>query len=242
MDSKPLSTPELSLVLPCYNEAKTLHLTVTRLVRAFKESNVNYELVLVDNGSSDHTRQVIEQLIQEGCPVRLVIVEVNEGYGNGVLHGLGACQGRLAGFMVADGQVSEEDVVSLCELAVHAHTPKIFKIHRRFRMDGFSRKVVTLCYNSFVYLLFGDLGSSDINANPKILFREDLDRIQLKSKDWFIDAELMIKAKQTGLKVFELNAMAQMRLEGASHVRPATVWEFVRNLIAYRFNLQSERR
>jgi dolichol-phosphate mannosyltransferase len=225
---------DLSLVLPCFNEATTLSLTVKRLIRSFTETNFSYELVLVDNGSTDNTGEIIQQLINDGLPVTKVTVEKNQGYGNGVLHGLGASRGKLVGFMVADGQVSEDDVVSLCEIAVHAHTPKIFKIHRRFRMDGFPRKLITTCYNFFIYLLYGNLGSFDINANPKILFRKDLERINLQSKDWFIDAELMIKAKKIGLKVFEMNAMAQMRLEGTSHVRPDTVWEFIRNLVYYR--------
>ncbi len=57
----------------------------------------------------------------------------------------------------------------------------------------------------------------------------------LQSRDWFLDAEVMIKAKRLGLVVYEFNVMAQMREGGTSHVRSSTCWEFVVNLLKYRF-------
>ena len=82
--------------------------------------------------------------------------------------------------------------------------------------------------------MLGNLGTMDINANPKMLRREYLEQMNLQSKDWFLDAEVMLKSKQLGLDVFELNVLGQMRLEGTSHVRSATVWEFTVNLLKYR--------
>jgi hypothetical protein len=61
--------------------------------------------------------------------------------------------------------------------------------------------------------------------------------MQLRSEGWFLDAEVMIKAKQLGLSVLERNVMAQMREAGTSHVRPSTCLEFVGNLLKYRLNL-----
>ena len=89
-------------------------------------------------------------------------------------------------------------------------------------------------------LLFGGLGSIDINGNPKIMPREYLERMHLQSKDWFLDAEVMIKAKRLKLPVFEMNVIAQMREGGESNVRGSTIREFLINLYRYRFGKLSK--
>ena len=73
-----LTAPQLSLVLPCYNEEDVLRNTVERLVASFRQHNVDLELVLVDNGSTDRTAGVIDQLWLEGLPVTKVTVPVNQ--------------------------------------------------------------------------------------------------------------------------------------------------------------------
>ena len=79
--------------------------------------------------------------------------------------------------------------------------------------------------------MFGGLGSIDINGNLKIIPRNYLERMNLQSKDWFLDAEVMIKAKKLGLEVYEFNVMSQMREGGSSNVNKGTCWEFIVNLL-----------
>lgn len=232
--SEPGPDVELSLVLPCYNEAAGLRPTVIELLDALAAGGVAAELVLVDNGSTDGTGGVIDQLVAEGNPVLKVAVPVNQGYGHGILEGLKPCRGRLVGFMCADGQVEPADVVRIYDIAARATTPKLVKVRRRFRMDGMRRKLVSTSYNVLTTAMFGNLRSIDINGNPKILPRSDLEAMQLESKGWFLDAEVMIKAKRLGLEVYELNVLAKMREEGLSNVRPETCWEFAVNLLRYR--------
>jgi glycosyltransferase involved in cell wall biosynthesis len=233
--AEPAVRPDLSLVLPCYNEEDSLRVTVSPLVRRFREAGCGVELVLVDNGSKDRTSRIIDELIEEGLPVRKQTVAVNQGYGYGVLCGLALSRGAFVGFMGADGQVEPEDVVRLYEIARRAKTPKLVKVRRRFRLDGPVRAAVSLFYNLSASALFGGLGSLDINGSPKILPREVAERMRLESRDWFLDAEVMIKAKRIGLPVYELNVFGRMREEGRSHVKAGTCWEFLVNLLRYRF-------
>lgn len=227
--------PVVSFALPCHNEEDVLRGMVERLVGAFSEHGVYVELVLVDNGSTDGTGRVIDELIAEGLPVVKEVVDINEGYGYGVLRGLGACRGRYVGFMCADEQVEAKDVVRVYEMCSNSKTPKLVKVRRRFRMDGLRRKLISIAYNALTTVMFGNLGSLDINGNPKIFSREYLDRMNLASKDWFLDAEVMIKAKRLELEVLEFNVLAQMREGGSSNVRVSTCWEFLVNLLRYRF-------
>ena len=226
--------PDLSLSIPCYNEEACIGATARELLQAFGARGHRLELVLVDNGSSDGTGDVIDALIAEGLPVVKVRVAVNEGYGHGVLEGLRRCSGRWVGFICADGQVAAEDVVRLFGIADSAGGEVLVKVRRRFRMDGLRRKAISVGYNLAAGALFGGLGSIDLNGNPKIFPHGWLSRLDLASKDWFLDPEVMLKARVLGLPVVEVNVLAQMRRAGVSHVRPGTLAEFGRNLMRYR--------
>ena len=230
-----MSAPDLSIVIPCFNEEEVLANTVNRLVKSFLPNGIDLELVLVDNGSRDGTSKVIDKLIESGLPVVKEVVEVNQGYGKGVLCGLRSCRGRFIGFETADGQVDAHDVVKVYEIAAGASGPCVVKVRRRFRMDGLTRKIVSIIYNFGANIMFGGLGSIDINGNPKILPRECIQQMNLRSTDWFLDAEIMIKAKKLKLRVIEFNVLGQMREGGSSHVRTGTCWEFIKNLVRYRF-------
>jgi dolichol-phosphate mannosyltransferase len=234
----PTGAPDLSLVLPCYNEADVIRNTASRMIKAFRENSVNLELVVVDNGSRDETGAIIDQMVAEGLPIIKETVKVNEGYGNGILAGLKVCQGKFVGFMAADGQVDSHDVYKVYEIAASAKTPYLVKVRRRFRMDGMTRKVVSIIYNLGTMIMFGGLGSIDINGNPKIFPRQYLERMHLQSKDWFLDAEVMIKAKRLKLSVYEINVFAQMREGGKSNVKASTIREFIVNLLKFRFQMK----
>jgi hypothetical protein len=151
------------------------------------------------------------------------------------LCGLQFATGRFIGFCCADGQVDAADVFKVYRIASQAKSPCLAKVRRRFRMDGLSRKIVSIIYNFGSIALFGGLSSLDINGNPKVLPMDYARRMNLASRDWFLDAEIMIKAKALKLNVIELNVFAQMREGGRSNVRPSTCWEFAVNLMRYRF-------
>ena len=236
--SKQSGQPDLSLVIPCYNEEALIRNTAVRLIQSFGEKNIALELVLVDNGSQDGTGQIIDGLIAEGLSIVKKTIQVNQGYGNGILCGLQACTGQFVGYTHADEQVTAQDTVKMFEIVSEASTPQLAKVRRRFRMDGLVRKIISIIYNLMTNVLFGGLGSIDINGSPKIFPSAYLEYMNLQSKDWFLDAEILIKAKRLGLTVFEMNVLAQMRGGGTSHVRPGTCWEFLLNLFKYRLGSQ----
>jgi glycosyltransferase involved in cell wall biosynthesis len=229
------SLPELSLVMPCYNEEAVVEATVTDLLAAFAGAGRRLELVAVDNGSRDRTGRILSALARDHPNLVVVRVEINRGYGHGLLAGLPRCRAPWVGIVCADAQVEARDVVRLFQAAAGSAGPRLLKVRRRFRRDGLRRKVVSVVYNLTTAALFGGLGSIDVNGNPKILPREWADRMRLESRDWFLDAEIMIKAKRLGLPVHEVNVPGHPRAGGASNVRASTCWEFVKNLLAYRF-------
>lgn len=225
---------QVSLAIPCYNEAAVIRSTVLRLVQAFREIRTSLELVLVDNGSTDGTGQIIDKLIQDGLPIVKRTIPVNQGYGHGILTGLEACSGRIIGFLHADGQCDSRDVAKVCDVALNLQTPMLVKIRRRFRMEGLRRKFTSLAYNIIMNILFPKIGSLDVNGSPKVFPREYLERMEIQSRDWFIDPEMMVRAKAVGLPIMEFNVMWQVRPGGQSNVDASTSIEFIFNLLKYR--------
>lgn len=228
--------PDLSLVMPCYNEEDNVRYAIMRLLGAFRPSEYKVEIVAVDNGSSDRTREIVDQLAAENPEVTARYVDTNIGFGNGILTGIPVCSGRWVGFIAADGQVDAEDVVRLLDAAESAQGDVLAKVRRRFRMDGPIRKVISIAYNLFVWCLWPRLGSLDVNGTPRMIKRDLLLKAELESTGWLLDPELLIKARHMGVRVLELNVFSRMRGGGESHVRIETLWEFFWNLLMLRFS------
>ena len=138
--------PVVSLTVPCYNEEDVLERTITRLIEEFQLRNVDVEIVAVDNGSSDRTSEIIDDMIARGLPMAKAVVVTNHGYGLGARTGLALCRGRYIGIIPADGQVDPRDVVQLVEVLLNSRTPRLAKVRRRFRLDGGWRKFVSILY------------------------------------------------------------------------------------------------
>jgi glycosyltransferase involved in cell wall biosynthesis len=182
----------------------------------------------------DSTEKIIDQLISNGMPIEKVNIPTNDGYGNGILEGLKQCRGHYVGFLCADGQVAPQDVVQVFRLAQGNGHPCLAKVRRKFRPDGLIRKVVSICFNGLISCVFFGLHSLDINGNPKIFPYEMLHLFLLSSKNWFLDAEIMIKAKVLNIPVVEMNVKGQFRQGGKSHVRVQTSLEFFKSIYQYR--------
>ncbi|HEX9562508.1 MAG TPA: glycosyltransferase family 2 protein [Gemmatimonadaceae bacterium] len=228
--------PALSLVMPCYNEETGVAQTVRRTLQAFERAEIALELVAVDNGSTDGTGRVLRELADRHPGIVVHRIEVNEGYGNGVLAGLPRCRAPWVGVIPADGQVDAEDAVRLFEDALATREPVLAKARRRFRMDGWKRKLVSIGYNAFFRILWPGIESLDINGLPKIMPRELIGRMGLTSRQWLLDPEIMIKAHLLDVRVLEYNVFARMRGSGLSHVRASTCWEFFRGMLRFRFS------
>jgi len=227
--------PDISFIVPAYNEEEILGATLRQLRDAFEQASVELELVVVDNGSSDRTGEIIAEFARTTPNVVPVRVEVNQGYGYGVLQAIPHATAPWIGIIPCDGQVDAADVAQLFVTVQGANSHTLAKVRRRFRMDGLRRKLVSVAYNLFVLALWPRIGSLDINGSPKILHRDVLRALDLQSKEWFLDAELMVKAHYLDVRVMEFNVFSRMRGAGISHVRASTCWEFFSKLLGFRF-------
>ena len=92
-----------------------------------------------------------------------------------------------------------------------------------------------MVYNAIFSLLFG-FKVRDINSKPKIIRRDKYELLQLESDDWFADAEIVIRARELGLKIGETPVHFSVNDNRASFVKPKAIFEFSSNLLRYRFS------
>jgi glycosyltransferase involved in cell wall biosynthesis len=223
--------PALGLVLPLYDEEDNAERTVRGLHAALSTVGAPFTLLMVDNGSTDDTPNIIDALSAE-LGHEALHLRPNAGYGGGVLHGLRALHTPALGWSWGDGQIEPEVVAKVwSQLALPG--VQLAKARRVRREDGPARAVISGAYNLLTRHSFG-LDTTDTNGCPKIMTRALYERLALASTDWFLDPELMLKAQALGATTAEVDAVMRPRIGGASKVRAATLWEFTRHLWAWR--------
>ncbi len=226
------SLPEFSLAIPLYNEERNAEAVIGQLVRVLDIASVDYELVLVNNGSRDGTGAIIKRLAAANPRLHPVHVPVNQGYGFGILSGLSVCRGNYLGYSWGDNQVHAQDVLAVYR-ALREADSDMAKATRIVREDGWRRALITHIYN-FIFPLFFPVDVKDINGCPKIFTRRAYESLTLVSRDWFLDPEIMIKAHRQNLSVIEVPVTFYEREQGKSNVKWATILEFLKNMARYR--------
>ncbi len=224
--------PELSLVIPFYNEERNLSDFLSSLTLLFNSRKVDYAIIAVNNGSVDRTGELLESFAARNRRIRVVTIPKNIGYSFGITSGLKLASGTYVGYCWGDGQIVAGDVYRVFE-ALKAGKADICKIKRVYRQDSFFRRLESFMYNLIYRLLFS-FNLKDINGCPKLMRREVLSALNPVSRDWFIDAELMIKAFRKKFKVLEIPVTYYRRNKGRSHVRLTTSLEFIKNAIKFK--------
>src|SRR5262245_61157725 len=97
--------PELSIVLPFYNEEGCAEQVLREVHSAMIPLQVPFEIIAVQNGSSDRTAEILQRLAEEFDPLRVLTIDVNQGFGYGLLQGMRESRGDILVYMPGDGQI-----------------------------------------------------------------------------------------------------------------------------------------
>ena len=232
-----MTEPHFSLVVLCYRSGQSIIPFVERLQRTLSRCNFTWELVLVGNyveGSDDETPQVVKKLAEGSDNIRTVIRPKQGMMGWDMRMGLDAARGKYIGVIDGDGQFPPESIIA-CLLKCELEDLDLAKTYRVIRDDGLYRRFISAVYNGIFSLLFG-FKVRDINSKPKIIRREKYELLHLKSDDWFADAEIIIRARELGLKIGETPVHFKSNDNRGSFVKPKAILEFSSNLLKYRFS------
>lgn len=201
-----------SLVIPCYNEAANLPLLLERCKELTVRPDV--EVVLVDNGSTDSTAEVLEHLLSKFSRCRSIRVDKNRGYGFGIVSGLKVAKGEILGWTHADMQTDPQDALLGLEL-FEKYGDNIFVKGRRYGRP-FMDVVFTVGMSVFeTFLLARPMW--DINAQPTMFSRRFFESWTAPPGDFSLDLYAYYHAQSYGLKVHRFPVRFGERAHGVSH-------------------------
>ena len=228
---------ELSVIILCYRSGETVVDFVNKAEKHIQSLTENYELVLVANyveGSDDRTRDHVYK-IAEANPKCKVLCKPKQGMmGWDMRSGMDAATGTYICVIDGDGQFPVESI-SACFEEIRTGKYDLVKTYRTKRGDGIYRRIISKSYNILFSILFSGIGSKDANSKPKILKKTAYEKMNLRSDDWFIDAEIMLNVRDLGMSFHEI-PVEFYELEGrTSFVKAPAIVEFMKNLFQYRF-------
>jgi len=228
---------ELSIVILCYRSEESIIPFAQRTKELAASLTNSYEIVLVGNyweGSGDSTKEVVEKIAADDPHFRAICEPKQGMMGWDMRKGLAQTHGRYICVIDGDGQFPIESI-GLCYQKIKEGKHGLVKTYREQRDDGFYRRTISMVYNFLFMILFNKLRSKDVNSKPKIITREAFEKLDLHSDDWFIDAEIMIQLGRNDIAFYEFPVVFK-ELEGRqSFVKMGAIFEFLKNLISYRF-------
>lgn len=231
-----MAAPELSAIVLCYRSGDSIIRVIAPLHELLLREGISFELVLVANywpHQSDPTPQIVARFAQTHQNV-VVVAEPKQGaMGWDLKRGLTAASGDTMVLIDGDAQNPVDDVLRMYRLMRETNAD-VGKGRRITRHDGAYRRVISLGYNLLFRVLFGSNGVWDVNGKPKGVTRAACRRIQIRSDDWFADAEIVLEAHRLGLSIVELPVVFNRNDERASFVRPGAIWEFIVHMARYR--------
>ncbi len=218
-----------SLVLPAYNEEANIAVVAKDALTTLPQFSDDFEIIVVDDGSRDHTAEIVSHLASSDPRIRLQRHGRNRGYGAALATGFRATRGDFVMFMDADRQFDIRDLRLLAPFAMEYDIVAGFRMERR---DSLQRRVFAELFNVTVRVLFG-VHLRDIDCAFK-LFRGDLLRgMDLTAPGALINTEIQAKARRQGARLQQIGVHHYPRIAGeATGGSPRVILRAMRETLA----------
>lgn len=225
-----MSRPSISVFFPCYNDQYTIAELVKNVDSILRRHKYVYEIIVVDDGSRDKSRNILEALRNKIPKLELVFHKKNKGYGGALRSGFKKAKYELVFYTDGDGQYDVREL----ELFIPLMTKDIDVINgiKMERNDPFIRIVAGKAYNFFVRNIFG-IKIFDVDCDFRLIRKKLLKRISLTSSSGAICVELVKKLQATGARFREVTVHHYDRKFGNSQFFQwkrilMTGWELIR--------------
>jgi glycosyltransferase involved in cell wall biosynthesis len=214
MPATPASAPAgLSVFFPAYNDSGTIASMVIRAVQAAAELTPDYEVIVVNDGSSDATPEIVDELARTYPRVRAVHHPKNRGYGGALQTGFRSATKELIFYTDGDAQYDPAELSALwTHMAAGVDLVNGYKISRS---DPMHRIVIGRVYHHIVKLLFG-LKVRDVDCDFRLMRRTIFERINLEKTSGVICLEMMKKIHDGGFCIVEVPVHHYHRAFGKS--------------------------
>lgn len=222
----------ISFVLPSYNEERNLVYAVESISRFCKENNVDNEILVVDDGSSDNSLAILRSLKKSNPTLKILIHSKNFGYGAALKSGFKYSTKDWVFFTDSDNQFDIDDLKAFFEYTNYAD---FICGKRKKRKDSLLRKINALLFNQAVRTFF-KIPVSDVDCAFKLMKRNILQSIHIQTNGAMINTELLHKAKQKGAKIVEIDVKHYPRTKGsATGSNPIVILKAIKDFSSYKF-------
>jgi glycosyltransferase involved in cell wall biosynthesis len=229
----------LSIVLPAYNEGANVEGAVEGVSTVAQQLGMDYEIILVNDGSTDRTGEIGRELAQRIPNFRLVEHYPNRGYGGALKAGFSVASKELITFFPADKQFDFGEVERLLARMDEAD---VVSGYRADRQDSLVRKFFAFGWNTLMRLLFGHL-CRDVDCGFKLFRREILEHVTIVSDGAMIDTEFLFKARARGYRIVDVPVTHLPRVAGeATGGNLKVIVNAFRDLVRFRLRLGQEMR
>lgn len=203
----------ISYFCPAYNEEENIEELITQVVSVLSEVAEKFEIIIINNGSTDRTPILADKLASKYKEVRVLHFKENLGYG-GALE-VGFKNAIFENIVYTDADL-QYDISDLKKMIPPLQYYDIINGLRKNRAESLLRRFQSRFFNALTNLIFR-LNLKDINCSFKLYKKKVIDAIDMDiiSKDgYFIDGEMLAKAKWKGFKTLEVQISHRLRAQG----------------------------
>lgn len=202
----------VSFVLPAYNEEENITKAIEDTVAVASRHCSQFDVIVVDDGSTDRTAERVDACSTRHPRVRLVRHATNLGYGQALRTGFSEATQDFVFYTDADNQFDMDEFPLLLAWADRAD---VVAGYRRRRHDSAMRRANAWCWNRLVRALFF-VPVRDIDCAFKLYRREPLAAIEIESRGAMIDTETIVKLARRGSKIMEVGVTHLPRTAGTA--------------------------
>ena len=195
---------KLSVFFPAYNEEKQIKKTVEKAVRVLNKVAGAWEIIIVNDGSSDNTLEVANKLAGNNPKIRVINHEKNRGYGAAFKSGFYGAKYPWIAFTDSDGQFEFTEITKFIKKQKETGADLVIGYYKK-RQVSFGKIFTSKLWEYLVFFMFG-LKVRDIDCGFKLVSKKVVDSVsKLESeRGAFISSEFLIKAKKKGYKIVEI--------------------------------------
>ena len=200
------------MFFPLFNEEPNVRSTTTHAVTALEKLECEFEVILVNDGSADRTREIAEEIASSDARVRCVSHSQNRGYGAALRTGIDSARLDLVAFADGDGQFDPAEIALLLD-ALRENDMVIG--YRISRADAWHRTLNARAWSTLMGVLFG-VWPKDLDCGFKLFRTQAVQSLELESDGAFISTELLAKAKRAGFRIGQVGVNHYPRADGTS--------------------------
>ena len=232
------SGKSISVVIPAYNEEGNISAVVQKSLKTLKKVSNDYEVVVVDDGSTDKTGEIIGAIAKANKAVKVFYHGKNKGLGEALKTGYTNARKDFVFYIPADGQISVEELPNFLQQADRADV--VIGYHRK-RADPLKRKLKSAIYHFLLRMLFGL--NFRLTTSSKLYRKKVLDSIRFEASSAFLEPEILFKAKKKGCRFAEVPIEHHPRTAGKSKgdsltETARTIYDLLRMWLLLRFRIR----